>query len=404
MQVRVGDGKRRVLRVRLSALNGGVVTGSVPGPSPVPTKPETGRRHDFALKSLPSGSPVSGVPGVLGFDGERPRPSRRRGTDLSLQYGLDARNEAAPELEGLMPDYKRNHVIPRFQISYWISDPGPEHWANRLGVPPYKGVWAYDLRKKRASYAAPDFNFAISSDVYVPRIDDERATSVEQWLSDLEGELASLCAQVHEQKDALAVQSHRAAVKALMAMFSLECRSSHNVAAIAAAIEGDPSLVEVVGGDPSQSAKQIALQNLINSVTERATAYGRLRLRFWYAADGGVLLCDRPTFSGPGLPTFIVLTSRVIASVEEGDPQEAFGYQYHELGRDFLTSLNKMCALQARAWIVADTEAGLKQYVEVVESDDWRRSVAADRVRVEPVRFLRTGFRISTELPKKKHD
>ena len=34
MQVRVGDGKRRVLRLRLTALRGGPVPGSVPGVSP----------------------------------------------------------------------------------------------------------------------------------------------------------------------------------------------------------------------------------------------------------------------------------------------------------------------------------------------------------------------------------
>jgi hypothetical protein len=238
--------------------------------------------------------------------------------------------------------------------------------------------------------------------VYVPRIEDERATSVEQWLSDLEGELASLCTQVHDRKDPLTIQTHSAAVRALMAMFSLECRSSHNVEAVAAAIEADPSMAEIVGGEPGQSTKQMALQNLITLVTERATAYGRLRLRFWYSPNGGVLLCDRPTFSADGLPTFVVLTNRVIASVEEGDPQETFGYQYHELGEDFLASLNTMSALQARAWIVADTEAGLQQYIKVVQSDDWARSVASDSVRFEPVRFLRTGFRISTDLPKKK--
>jgi hypothetical protein len=44
MQVRVGDGKRRVLRVRLSALNGGAVPGSVPGSSPV--SGETGDSDD----------------------------------------------------------------------------------------------------------------------------------------------------------------------------------------------------------------------------------------------------------------------------------------------------------------------------------------------------------------------
>ena len=44
MQVRVGDGKRRVLRLRLSALRGGPVPGSVPGLSPVSA--ETGDSSD----------------------------------------------------------------------------------------------------------------------------------------------------------------------------------------------------------------------------------------------------------------------------------------------------------------------------------------------------------------------
>jgi hypothetical protein len=47
MQVRVGDGKRRVLRVRLAALNGGAVPGSVPGLSPV--SDETGDRDDDTI-------------------------------------------------------------------------------------------------------------------------------------------------------------------------------------------------------------------------------------------------------------------------------------------------------------------------------------------------------------------
>ena len=44
MQVRVGEGKRRVLRVRLSALRGGPVPGLVPGLSPVSA--ETGDSSD----------------------------------------------------------------------------------------------------------------------------------------------------------------------------------------------------------------------------------------------------------------------------------------------------------------------------------------------------------------------
>jgi 5S rRNA maturation endonuclease (ribonuclease M5) len=57
MQVRVGDGKRRVLRVRLSALRGGPVPGSVPGVSPVSDETRD-RSGDQNLPEDPTDSEV----------------------------------------------------------------------------------------------------------------------------------------------------------------------------------------------------------------------------------------------------------------------------------------------------------------------------------------------------------
>jgi len=68
MQVRVGDGKRRVLRLRLSALRGGPVPGLVPGPSPVsgetgdtagPENPPQDPDDTEVLSPLSPVSPVS---------------------------------------------------------------------------------------------------------------------------------------------------------------------------------------------------------------------------------------------------------------------------------------------------------------------------------------------------------
>jgi hypothetical protein len=52
MQVRVGDGKRRVLRLRLAALSGGSVPGFVPGVSPV-----SGETGDSASPPNPGEDP-----------------------------------------------------------------------------------------------------------------------------------------------------------------------------------------------------------------------------------------------------------------------------------------------------------------------------------------------------------
>jgi hypothetical protein len=284
-------------------------------------------------------------------------------------------------------------------IEYWASMPDATYWATRPKVPPYRGVWTYDIAKKKTSFDGGDFNFAVEKDAYVPRIDDQRATAVEEWLSDLETSLAALARKVHDRVEALEIRSHSDAVNAVKAMFSLQCRSAYNLAACVAALQEDPSLVDVLGGEPGQSLKQVALQNLIHLITERAAAYGSLRLTFLHAPKGGVLLCDRPTFARPSLPTFIALTNRVVAAIDEGEPKLTFEYQYRDLSDDFLHTLNEEFAMEARAWIVAESPTTLSRYVAVVESDKWRKYAASEKPVIEPLRYLTTGFKITKERP-----
>lgn len=284
-------------------------------------------------------------------------------------------------------------------IKFWASMPDADYWATRPTVPPFQGVWTYNIATKRTSFDGGDFNFAVEKDAYVPRIDDKRATAVEEWLSDLETSLAALARKVHDRVEVLEIRSHSDAINAVKAMFSLQCRSAHNLAASVAALQKDASLVDVLGGEPGQSLKQVALQNLIHVVTERAAAYGSLRITFLHAPKGGVLLCDRPTFAQPGLPTFIALTNRVVAAVEEGEPRSMFEYQYRDLSDDFLHTLNGQFAMEARAWLVAESPTILSRYVAVAESDEWQKYAASEKPVVEPLRYLTAGFTTTKERP-----
>ncbi len=163
-----------------------------------------------------------------------------------------------------MADYKRNHTIPEFMIRFWATMPDVEYWTTRPGVPPYEGVWVYDIAKKRSSFVGGDFKFAVRNDVYVPKIDDERAVSVEQWLGELENELAKLARQLHARTEPVTIKNHTDAVKALMALFSLECRSPHNIAGAAEALEQDRAHVLVLrerGCAPVRSSKFRAARN-----------------------------------------------------------------------------------------------------------------------------------------------
>src|SRR5438128_1743548 len=100
-----------------------------------------------------------------------------------------------------MADHKRNHFIPRFMLDYWSTKPVGRNYA---------GVWVYEFARKRKYFAngqGPSaYSFAVSEDLYVPRVTGERVTAQEHWHGSLEGRLAALARQVHQRVDPLQLQ------------------------------------------------------------------------------------------------------------------------------------------------------------------------------------------------------
>jgi hypothetical protein len=107
------------------------------------------------------------------------------------------------------------------------------------------------------------------------------------------------------------------------------------------------------------------------------------------------LLCDRPYFNDPALEyRFVVLTSKILLGFKKSD--DVHKYKCVEANTDFFELLNHHIVLQARTWLVADSATNLAKFETVVKSEEWQKSVAADHITYEPIRNLRTGWRIST--------
>jgi hypothetical protein len=107
------------------------------------------------------------------------------------------------------------------------------------------------------------------------------------------------------------------------------------------------------------------------------------------------LLSDRPYFHDPAFEyRFVVLTSKILLSFKKSG--DVHNCEYVEASPGFFDALNHQIALQARAWLVADSPCSLAKFEAVVKSAEWEKSVAADHITYEPIRNLHSGWRMSS--------
>ena len=285
--------------------------------------------------------------------------------------------------------YKHNHFIPRFMIKYW-SDPQT----------PHKGVHVYDIGKHRAYVSAGDgrrpYSFAIADDLYVHCADGPRAVGLERWFSGLESALAPLVRQIHDRKDPIVCPTSTAWTRVLMAILGLECRSPYNLQMIQKKLSSDDDLRRILDPDAVAPAEQQVLENIVHQVSDKVSEYTPTEMLFMVApASRSWVLCDRPHFHAPASRyRYVVLTSKIVLRFKKSE--DVHNYEYVEVTPGDFDAFNHEIALQARAWLVADSPSNLAKFGAVVKSAEWEERVAADHITYEPIRNLRSGWRISS--------
>lgn len=286
-----------------------------------------------------------------------------------------------------MPEFKRNHHVPRFMLNAWSSQGAK-----------YRGTWVYDIREGKKHFSAADggsaFSFAIDNDLYVPRFEGERATAMERWFGKLEDSLSRLVRQAHDGSEEIKAKTQAEWIAATMGLFGLEHRSRYNVEKLKAAIEADAELRAFVAADAERSSHHLVLENIIHNVTEMAGLFNPIELIFEHTGKFRLICGDRPFFNNEGLDhRFVVLTNTCLAAYRRS-PTARPQYVHADATPDFVAQLNQQIALNARDWIVAETEKQLDEYIEIVRSDAWKKRTESDKIEKVPLKTLQSGWTI----------
>lgn len=80
---------------------------------------------------------------------------------------------------------------------------------------------------------------------------------------------------------------------------------------------------------------------------------------------------------------FFTLTNKAVVVLKKSQRPFPVLHDYSALSSDFLHTLNRQVALNARKWIVAEDEATLDRYVEVIQSDEWKAYRDSDHIQFE---------------------
>jgi hypothetical protein len=282
-------------------------------------------------------------------------------------------------------EYKKNHYIPRAMLNYWVTKPGK-----------YPGVHVFDVREQQQIFSSASgqkaFSFAIVDDLYVPKVDGRRAVSLEKWMSSLEGPFLAIVAQAHAGQG-LVLKTNKDQTRVAMALRAMEVRSRYQLERIKLALVHNPALSEIIGGDLGENLEQLVLQNLINTVSEKAAWLRPLDLTFLHTTDESLVLSDRPFFEyEPGL-NFMVITNRVFVAYRRSESGVAT-YSHVDASAGFVTEINRAIASRGRDWLVADNAEQRDRYAKVFSTAEWHEAVKADKVEVEPVFLLTKGWKI----------
>lgn len=283
--------------------------------------------------------------------------------------------------------YRQNHFVPSFMIAYWADIAAQRSSVN-----------VFDIEKDRSFLSTGEgrspYSFASQNDLYVPRVDGKRATSLERWFSEIEGSLAHFARQAHSRISPIDLPRLGDVSKVIVALLSLQMRSPRNLDVIQSAIEGNPSLHSTLDPEGDDTAQRVALENIIHCSTDRHHDFLPVEFRLGICpCDANLILTESPTFvlDDDGWH-FAVLTNRVLVGYRKN--LDGNFSKYVDLPPEFVAEVNDILAMRARRWIVAKTAQELEPFIDLVRSDRWKNQEDETSVTFYPTRWLRNGWRI----------
>jgi hypothetical protein len=284
----------------------------------------------------------------------------------------------------MVEEYQRNHFVPQFMLDRWArqGDDNPR----RLGT------HMFLIRERRYEFSNALGNRAhpraYGDDLYVPRDEDGRATSLERWFSGHEGALASFVAAL-DQRQVFVPRDAMQATLAVQGLFGLNFRSRHQIEALSAYLADHDDPNALVGGDLDRSVQQIVLENIINQINHMNLKALPLSGEVFHAERPSFIIGDQPSFQVDEDTWCTVLTPTTVLQYGRGDGTVG----HNDLDDDLVTRLNEIVAMHAREWIVAPDRATLDALAPIFDSERYQETLASEEILTEPT-ILYSGWRI----------
>ncbi|MFV0588833.1 DUF4238 domain-containing protein [Bacteroides reticulotermitis] len=246
---------------------------------------------------------------------------------------------------------KNNHYVPKCLLKRWSLSNGI-----------YDGVFVLNCSSKTIDFSSAKgskaFSFASINNLYILDKDNNRYTSLEDWLSGLEGILSMFIDKV-ARKESTFLKDHTQLHKLLMGLLSFNFRSRYFFQEGEKYIDSNPQIKSQFA---EKSSLQILLENLVNATTYKANQLFPVEFIICNSTVP-LLVCDRPllynVFDGY---SFIPLSPYLLLSFRKAQRQSTIIYQ--DIDDNLVDSFNKQIIEAARDWIVSTNKEELENIME----------------------------------------
>jgi len=254
-----------------------------------------------------------------------------------------------------MPEKQLNHFIPRFMLNYW----GKKNEQDRFGV------HVYDIERSKFFFSdgtgKKAYSFAIEKNGYVPIIDEERRTNLEDWFSGLEGTLAKAIRQFNAEEISM-FDDVKEYQRFLLSVLSFKYRTQAFVNHVTEFLKESIGVREDL--DPAKSLEVIVLENIVNATTDDVNTYNFCDFEILHTQDDdSFILGDRPFVSDLFDEwSLLILSNKLVVMLRKNHRHEP-RFRFVPAKKDFVHSVNMLIAEQAHYWIVGASEQHLGLYL-----------------------------------------
>jgi len=274
-------------------------------------------------------------------------------------------------------EYKHNHYIPRFILNSWCIE-GHN----------YNGVHVYEILKQKKTFSdckgKKGYSFALIDNMYIPVINDKRATSVEKWFQSHEYNLSYLINSIDNDKIGNANITDENFIKIIKAIIGLEYRSGYVL---------DKTRKEILSLNilkDNYDIKKATLENMIDTITEITYGFLPAHVMITHLRNKELLLSDRPVVDGGDFKIAAVGRKLMVQIFKSSYPLIMFKKE----DPDFVDVINECIVKNARNWLVAGSKDLLNKYIPFFKTNEYQQEIQNEKcIKHKPI-YIELGSSI----------